>query len=208
MHTRNSVLPEFRFLVVTLSMVFSSMALAGTVHTYTDQFDLRIPADSNETKGWMQDAVINVPDHLTIYDLDVGITLEHANDFDLELYIQSPEGTTLCLNKYDPAYEYFSGADYTQTIFDDEAGTPIEDGNAPFTGRFRPKAIDADNLLKVFDGQDAYGDWRLQIYDARYSDTGRLKEVELMITVPEPASVLLLTLAAGFVKFFGPRRSR
>ena len=153
----------------------------------------------------MTEAIIKVPDHLTIYDLDFGINLTHTNVFDLQIFVQSPLGTRLCLNMYDVEKGFFKGEDYIQTIFDDEAEIPIEDGTAPFTGRFRPKA---GSLLEVFDGEDAYGLWRLQIYDMWYEDTGKLGRAELIITVCEPTGLSLLALGAGLTVLFRPRRKQ
>jgi len=104
---------------------------------------------------------------------------------------------------YDFKDEFFKGEDYIQTIFDDEAEIPIELGTAPFTGRFRPKT---GSLLEVFDGEDAYGLWRLQIYDMWYWDTGSLDRVELIITICEPTTVTLLAFGIGLTALFRPRR--
>jgi hypothetical protein len=154
-------------------------AVAGSVHTYAGSFNLLIPADPDSTRGWTDDAVIEIPDHLTISDLDVRINLRHTNVFDLQLFLESPAGTRICLNMYNRD-EFFVGANYTNTIFDDEALFSIKEGEAPFTGRFRPV-----DKLSEFDGEDAFGDWRLQIYDAFYFDTGRIDSVELIITAVE-----------------------
>ncbi len=179
---------------------------AGPVHIYGGEFDLPIPANPDDTRGWMADAIIEITDHFTIHDLDVRINITHTSVFDLQIFLQSPAGSRLCLNMYNPFDEYFEGANYTQTIFDDEAGTAIEQAEPPFTGRFRPKAIDAANLLEIFDGQDSYGLWRLQIYDAFYADTGTLDSFELIITTPEPTTAILLLLGTGLITFLNPRR--
>jgi len=184
---------------------FCFPVFADEVYKYEGEFNLQIPADSDTGKGWMADAVIEVDCHLTILDLDVGVTLTHSNVFDLQISLQSPAGTTLSLNAYSPDNEFFQGADYSQTVFDDEAPTPIGQAQPPFTGRFRPNSSSG---LEVFDGQDAYGPWRLQIYDAYYYDTGTLNNFELTITVPEPATVVLLTLGAGFAALLRPRQKQ
>ena len=190
MNTRNSALNIVVFLL-WLGAV-PPIAWAYPVYTYSDDFSLPIPANTNDTEGWMNDAVINIPDHHTIYDLDVSISLRHTKVFDLQIFLQSPSQKTICLNMYNPYDEYFDGEDYQQTIFDDEAETPIEQGQAPFTGRFRPR-----DMLSVFDGQDSFGSWRLRIYDRWPSDTGTFNRFEIMITeVPEPATVTLLIFAA------------
>ena len=176
---------------------------ADEVYAYQGDFNLQIPADPDASQGWMADAVIEIDSHFTISDIDVGLTLTHSNVFDLQISLQSPDGKSLCLNMYNPSNEFFTGADYSQTIFDDEALIPIDQAEPPFTGRFRPNN---GSLLEIFDGQDVYGPWQLQIYDAYYHDTGTLESFELAITTPEPASVVLLVLGTGFAALLRPRR--
>lgn len=194
-----------RIVAVFVVVVCLSLgALAAPVFTYSGDFALRIPADPDSSKGWMDDAIIEIPDHFPIYDIDVGITLTHTSVFDLQIFLQSPAGTSLCLNMYN-FDEFFKGEDYEDTIFDDEADLPIEDGQPPFTGRFRPRA---PNLLNVFDGQDVYGPWLLKIYDQWYADTGTLDRVELTITTPEPATAILLLLSTGLMCLHKPRHKQ
>jgi subtilisin-like proprotein convertase family protein len=181
--------------ILALTMCLNFVAYAEPVYIYGGDFNLRIPADPQNTKGWMDDAIIDIHDHFLIYDLDVSINVTHSHVFDLQLYLKSPTGTRLCLNMYD-LNEFFDGENYTQTIFDDKAQLSIEQAQPPFTGRFRPEP---GTLLSVLDGQDTYGSWRLQIYDAYYADTGTLDRVELIITIPEPATATFLILGTGFV---------
>lgn len=180
--------------------VLPAAAFSAPVYIYGGGFALPIPAvddpDSEYGKGWMSDAVIDVPDHFTVCDVDVAITVTHTSAFDLQIFLQGPAGQRICLNMYDPYTGFFEGADYTQTIFDDEAETAIEQAEAPFTGRFRPKA---GYSLQLFDGQDTCGQWRLQIYDAYYGDSGTLDSFELIITVPEPATATLMALGLGLL---------
>jgi len=178
---------------------------ADEVYTYGGDFNLQIPAEQDASKGWMADAVIEIDSHFTISDIDVGVSLTHTNVFDLQIFLQSPNRTSLCLNMYNPYNEFFTGADYSQTVFDDEALIPIGQAEPPFTGRFRP---DAGSLLEIFDGQDAYGPWQLRIYDAYYHDTGTLDSFELAITTPEPATVVLLVLGTGCAALLRPRKRR
>lgn len=155
---------------------------------------MSIPAETSASKGLMQDAVINISEHLFISDLDVAIDIAHTNIFDLEIMLQGPGGQSICLNAYYDANDFFGGQNYSRTIFDDEAALTIDQGSAPFTGRFKPKD---GNLLSTFDEADAFGQWRLQINDLYYDDKGTLENFELMITVPEPATFLLFGLS-GF----------
>jgi hypothetical protein len=188
LHKRQAVIA-----LSVLATVVCPHVRADRVHRYAAHFDLPIPAEPDSSKGWMDDAVIDVPDHLTISDLDVKINVTHTKVFDLQVFIAGPAGTRLCLNMYDPFTEYFDGENYTQTIFDDEAATPVEQAAPPFTGRFRPRQ---PYRLSTFDGQDAFGPWRLQIYDAYHADTGQLHHVELIVSAPATPP-LVTTLAAS-----------
>jgi subtilisin-like proprotein convertase family protein len=174
--------------ILGLMVGFVAAAFAEPVHIYTLDCNLPIPnpddARSKAGKGWMDDAIIEITDHFLIADLDVNISITHSDVFDLQLYLQGPTGPPLCLNMYD--LTHFNGENYTQTIFDDEAELSIEQGQPPFTGRFKPQT---GSLLSIFDGLDAYGPWRLRIYDARYYDTGILEHFELTICEKIPADL-------------------
>ena len=173
--------------VVTLVIALSN-PVSAVIYTFGDQFNLTIPEDTAQSRGWMSDAVINVTEHIFISDIDIEINITHTSAFDLQLFLQNPAGTSVLLNFYN-FNEFFEGADYIRTIFDDEADLGIEQAHSPFTGRFRPRAPES---LSVFDGQDAYGRWHLSIYDAYYADIGTLENAQLLITTPEPATAVLL----------------
>ncbi len=197
--------------IVTCFVIMTGISFpvfAGPVYTYGGDFDLPIPkldtSDPLISKGWMEDAVIEITDHFTVSDLDVRISVTHTSAFDLQIFLQSPVGTRICLNMY-TFNEFFEGANYTQTVFDDEAELSIKEALPPFTGSFRP--LEPYNLSD-FDGEDAYGVWRLRIYDAWDWDTGTLDSFELVVTTPEPATVIFLILGTGLLKRFKIRRYR
>jgi len=191
-------------IIIALS-ILAQTAWADVVCSYEGQFDLRIPANPSANKGWMNDAVIDVPSHLTIKDLDVSVDLTHSKIFDLQLRLVSPAGTEVFLNMYDFTTDYREGADYRGTTFDDEAEIPIEAGVAPFEGRYRP--LEGYSLAS-FDGEDAYGPWKFRVYDAYYADTGRFHSYSLAIAVPEPAAAAFLLLGLPWVTRLRNRRVR
>lgn len=203
MYTRSQVL-----IVISIPLLLGICChnvLASTIRTYGGTFDLPIPANPDDSNGWMEDAIIEVPDHFNVLDIDVAIDVTHTEVFDLQILLYSPAGTPVCLNMYN-FEEYFEGENYTGTIFDDEADTPIEEGTAPFTGRFRSRGVDGLYKLQTVYGEDTYGTWKLKIYDAWPDDTGTLNSCQLIITVPEPATVIFLTLGQGLAILLRPRR--
>ncbi len=165
------------------------------VCTYGGSFNLRIPAQPGESKGCMTDAIIEVPVHIPITDLDVTVDITHTNVFDLQLSLKSPAGTWVLLNTAS-LDEFYKGANYSSTTFDDEADTPIEEAQAPFRGTYQPLA---PNVLASFDGEDAYGPWQLRVCDLWQADTGTLNSYRLTITTPEPATTVFLLLGLGLL---------
>jgi subtilisin-like proprotein convertase family protein len=192
-----------RFIVAIVILVTVS-ARAEIVCTYGDSFDLRIPADPAASKGWMEDATIDVPDHFIIGDVDVTVSITHTNVFDLQLFLQSPAGTAVLLNMFDPFTGYIEGEDYSGTTFDDEATTRIEDALPPFSGTYRPLE---GNSLSAFDGEDAYGRWTFSVYDAYYGDTGTFDSFTLAITTPEPTTIAFLALGLPLTRRFSRKRT-
>ena len=94
MDARNTVQGIVTFLVVT---GFSLPVLAGPVYTYGGDFNLPI-LDPPGPGSMMTLATIEVPDFVIINDLDVHINITHTNVFDLQLFVQGPDGTKICLN--------------------------------------------------------------------------------------------------------------
>jgi hypothetical protein len=193
-----------------LAVIFSSVGFSDTVHIYTGDFNLPIPASPGDTNGWMAEAVIEVPDHLIISDLNVRLTLTHEALFDLQIILQSPTGTNVLLNpaansafivrgKDGHLYAYGGSVEW---FFDDQAEVSIEEATEPFIGAFRPVED-----LSSFNEQDSFGSWHLQIYDAFVPDTGTFNHLELIITAPEPATVILLTLGVCLIPLRKSRRN-
>jgi subtilisin-like proprotein convertase family protein len=155
------------------------------VYTFGANFNLKIPADPAATRGWMQNAVICVPSHMLICDLDVLVDIRHPSAVDLQLSLQGPGGQSIMLSVGDPYEQYSEGQDYDSTVFDDEATVRIQDAMAPFSGSFQPL-----HALAAFDGQDAYGIWQLQVLDMCYGHRGILDSFILRIAVLPPAETL------------------
>ena len=204
MGTRNSILSAVAILVVAGA---SFPVFAGPVLIYGGEFDLPIPAlndpEREYGRGWMEDAIIEIPGDFTIYDIDVSIILTHTNVFDLQISLHSPAGTNVALNVSGNMALLNIAACDKNIIFEDEAELSIEDDSAfLLTDHLRPL-----ELLSLFDGESISGEWRLKIHDAFYNDTGNLNRFELIITTPEPTTAILLTFGIGLLALSKPNRS-
>ena len=121
-------------------------------------------------------ATIAVPDVKLVQDVNVKVAnLTHTYDGDLVLTLIAPNGVRVQL-----ANKRGSGGDnYTNTVFDDEATTPIASGTPPFTGSFQPEVP-----LSAVDNIPANGNWTLEVQDTASGDTGTLTAWELQFTYP------------------------
>lgn len=188
----------FKYIIAAFLTTWAAgiSASYAVVLSYGDVYNYPIPQEPGATKGWAEEAFLHIADDYIISDLDVEINITHTNVFDLQVFLVSPADTTVCLTMFNVT-EFFIGANYEHTIFDDEAAVPIEQGLAPFTGRYRPRYS-----LDAFDGESLSGDWRLKVYDFFEADTGVLNSFTMYATVPEPAALLLFSAGLVFVRRF------
>ena len=91
-----------------------------------------------------------------VSDLDVTLQWVHARSEDLDVFLESPDGTLVELFTDVTADDFHINT----TIFDDEALLPITTGMTSSAGRFRP-----EGLLSNFNGTEIAGTWTLHITD-------------------------------------------
>lgn len=121
-------------------------------------------------------STITVPDSFSVLDVNVELDITHTYDSDLIATLQSPTGTTVELfNRIGS-----SGNNFTGTILDDEASTPITSGSAPFAGEYQPSGT-----LSNFDTENSQGTWTLAISDNASADQGTLNSWSITL---EPSS--------------------
>ncbi len=91
-----------------------------------------------------------------ISDVNVRLNIDHTYDGDLDVFLIAPDTTRVELF----TDVGFDGDNFTDTLLDDEASTPITAGSAPFNGSFQP-----EGSLSVLDGMSILGTWTLEITD-------------------------------------------
>lgn len=115
-----------------------------------------------------------------ITDVNVTLSLTHSYDGDLNISLIAPTGARVSLAPRVGG----SGDHFTNTVFDQQAATPITSGSAPFTGSFRPAGS-----LSSLNGLIANGTWRLEIADAAGGDTGTLTAWSLQLVTGEASTL-------------------
>lgn len=121
-------------------------------------------------------ATIAVAEDRDVQKVTVTITsLTHTWDGDLTISLVGPDGTAVLLSVMNGG----SGQNYIDTVFDDGATTPIGEGEAPFTGTFKP-----DAPLGGFVGKSSKGDWKLHAVDSGPNDVGTINGWSIALTYP------------------------
>lgn len=113
---------------------------------------------------------LNVPDDVTIGDLNVKIDITHTYIGDLIVELESPAGTVVRLHD-----RTGSSTDNLITTFDDATNAP-----------------DGPGLLADFNGESAMGTWILHVSDNASGDVGQLNSWTLLIgaaALPPPDCV-------------------
>ena len=155
---------------------FTTGGEAGVVEDATDT-PVAIP-DNNSAGA---SSFISIDAAFPILDVDVLVNITHTYTGDLELLLISPTGTTVSLSDRHGG----SGDNFTDTVFDDEAGAPISGGSAPFTGSYQP-----DGALSTLDGQLPTGVWTFKVVDRAGIDTGNIEGWQLRLTLDSPCDGL------------------
>src|SRR5262249_640178 len=91
----------------------------------------------------------------------------------LALYLIAPDGTQIVLAQGNGG----SGADFTNTTFDDEASTSISSGSAPFSGSYQPLG-----LLAALQGKNVKGTWTLRVTNTYGQRVGKIPSWSLIVT--------------------------
>jgi len=156
-------------------------------HASGNTFPITISAASNAVSS-----TLIVPGAAMITDLDVWLNIDHTWDEDLDVHLESPNGTLVEL------FTDVGGSEdnFTDTVLDDEATTPITSGVAPFTGRFQPEGSLAD-----FDGEMANGFWTLWVVDDYPdADDGAVLSWGLNLQAGDGTHVFIWNAEADLVK--------
>ncbi|MBJ95555.1 MAG: hypothetical protein CMP23_13920 [Rickettsiales bacterium] len=113
---------------------------------------------------------------MQIQGMDVGVTISHPSVEDLVLTLLDCGNVDLSVNNPSGG----SGANYTATIFDQQAGQSITSGSPPFTGNFQP-----ESSLFACNGYDLNGTWTLRVDNNGGSSSGSIQDWSIAFDLGE-----------------------
>jgi subtilisin-like proprotein convertase family protein len=139
-----------------------------STNTYNAQIPTPLPIPTPVgTVTTPLNSTIDVPDSFPVAGVSVQLNISDTSDPDLEAYLIAPDGTTVQLFKNVGATG--TKTNFRNTVFSDNATTPIQAGGAPFFGAFQP-AQAGGFLQALVNGHaggpiSSNGNWTLQIID-------------------------------------------
>ena len=164
-----------------------------------------IPVPSGTTTPGQVTSTISVPDDFIVQGdttsagvsgLRVQINLTYPTDPDLTVTLfhydtkGDPIGPAAGVLLFSNVGHGINTANFTNTVLDDNAGTPIQNGSAPFFATFNPQGS-LGITLASFAGMTAQGTWKLVIQNnSTTSGTGTFNGWSLSFQKPVPTSGL------------------
>jgi subtilisin family serine protease/subtilisin-like proprotein convertase family protein len=115
-------------------------------------------------------AGLDVPQSVTISKVMLQLNLTYSVDSDLYIHLQAPDGSDILLSNRRGG----TGANFQNTIFDDQASTSISAGQPPFAGSYRPEVP-----LGYLNGKSSQGYWKLWIENRGGTGSGVLNSWSL-----------------------------
>ncbi len=181
-----------------LCLAFAQPAYAQSTTTFSNTISGTVDGTTVCTSPLVR--TISVGSSFTITDVNIGILATHTWRGDLQMTLQSPNGTRVQLTNGD--VNTISGNNFN-VLLDDGAAQLVNTDSAtgahgttapPYENTFRP-----DNALSAFNGEDAAGTWQLEICDLFPSqDNGTFLRADLELT-SAPANFADLSLTKVLV---------
>ncbi len=158
-------------------LLFLTMFIVGNIYSQSASYNYTVsPATTIEQNTQATyDVDINISDNYPLGDINVLVDIDYdLRGSDLNISLISPDGTIVDLSSGNG-----SGADFDNTIFDDEATTAIVDGTSPFNSSYQP-----EGKLDEFYSKNVNGKWILRVEQTHIAvHSGTINTVTLYIDV-------------------------
>ena len=141
------------------------------------------------TAGTVTTSTITIAEPFLIKNLSLQLNITYSRPADLQAALIAPNGKVLPL--FTQVGRAGTGQNFVNTIFADDATTPIQNGAAPFFGRYNPEQPFGTGLTALPNPvANAAGTWMLQITSLTAGTTGRLNNWSLSFDKPVPGTGL------------------
>jgi len=155
---------------------------AGKLPILYNASDTPVGLGSTTTAGFTRKSSITVTDDFILQQgTRVQLDIVFPNDPDLQATLVAPDGTRVRL--FTNVGNSGNKRNFSNTVFDDNATTPIQSGGPPFSGFYQPQ-----EALGTLAGKNAKGTWSLEIKTNSVNRLGTLDSWSLTLQKPLSAS--------------------
>ncbi|WP_324260175.1 proprotein convertase P-domain-containing protein [Altererythrobacter sp. H2] len=186
-------------LVVSAGLGLAPAAMAQSSFTFSQTTTGNIDGGTTCTAPLVRN--FSVTNTFTVADVNIGVLATHTWRGDLQITLQSPDGTRVQLVNGD--IDNIDGDNFN-VLLDDAAAQVVNtdslSGNhaitaPPYQNTFRP-----NNALTAFNGGPSNGTWRLEICDLfPTADDGSFRRADLILTAAPAADLSLSKSLIGTV---------
>lgn len=163
--------------VLFIVIILFSITVNATDYTYHNNSSASINETSTPCTSPLE-LSFNVSGTYTIAEVEIGINLSHTNRGDLQMELESPEGTIVSLasnaggtyNNYD-IYVSDNNSNSIGGSSDDNISSPYYD-----------RLVVPAGSMSDFDGENSQGVWILRICDSQSGNSGSFNRAKLVIS--------------------------
>ena len=144
------------------------------------------PIAAQNPLSWQILGSVNVPDNVTISDMNVSLNITHTKINDLYIGVLKPGATTVGEIRilYQQGCSTLISSNMVTTF--DDAGVTLNCGGIAGSNTYRPL-----NSLDIFNGQSSLGSWRIVIADVATANNGTLNSFNFNICSTTVTETLL-----------------
>jgi len=144
------------------------------------------PIAAQNPLAWQILGSVNVPDNVTISDMNVSLNITHTRINDLYIGVLKPGATTVGEIRilYQQGCSTLISSNMVTTF--DDAGVTLNCGGIAGSNTYRPL-----NSLDIFNGQSSLGSWRIVIADVATANNGTLNSFTFNICSTTVTETLL-----------------
>ncbi|WP_156392076.1 MULTISPECIES: hypothetical protein [unclassified Nocardioides] len=167
------------FGIVAVSAPVARAATAACQQTFASgALNQPIPdSPSSGSSGYLGTTPFDVPEGLTVADIDVTLNLHHTYISDVVVILYSMTDASIARASSYVVFRVGRGNnDMVGTVLNDQAADPLGWGVAPFTGSFQPS-----ERLSTHNGAVG-GKFFVGVYDMEPGDTGTLNDWSMKVT--------------------------
>lgn len=194
-HSRSALrfFSVFLLLIILLSSIGTPATVVFALTTTVNDIPAAAVAIPDASCGAPLTRTIAVGANVVIADINVGLNINHAVRSHVRATLTSPSGTTVELISGGgfgtPVASPDNYDNYDVMLDDTSVGSLYDNDNDAVGFPYYDRIVRPSELLSAFKGENAAGNWSLQICDTLAGTVGTYNRAQLVITSADPNTI-------------------